>query len=409
MTAQTIAYLKGSEFTLTGNAQRIGPSYAQDLIDTLALRTPGARVTDPEYGADPTGTSNSTAAFTAANTASNLMYVPNGIYRLDNWIPKSGTSLIGCSPQWYGETVSTTPVRPILVANATTTTNIIVVDGASGASTGNDLTIQGIMIDGTNASAASCNGISAGSWRLTLRDVTVQYCNGFGLGGAYAAGTNEAANWQTRIWNSSFLSNGNGISDQIDFWMFGGTVTSNAGDGFNFISGYSGALHLKGVRVEWNSGNGIQITNALSTPGSDANYGNKLIVSGCSFDRNYVSGIFFNGASSCLVGSSVFTRNGRNLDSNSCHVRITNSSRIKIANCISTYGNDDPNTGNISPVTWIRWSGTNSNIGITDNDMTGYNATLNSTNWSVGTKPTVGFRLVGNDGTGGAANDIDTR
>lgn len=409
MTAQTLAYLK-STLLAPGQAQfSITALRMQDIIDTLGTRTQGARVTDPEYGADPTGTANSTTAFTNANTASLLVWVPPGVYRLDGFKPRSGTSLVGYSPQWYGETVAGTPVRPILVANATTTANIIIADGASGATTGNDLNIFGIMIDGTNASAVACNGVSAGSYRLCLRDVTIQYCNGYGLGGAYAAGTNVAANFQSRLWNTSFLSNGNGLADQIDFWMFGGTITSNGAAGGSFASGYSGGMHMIGVRIEWNTTYGIVLTNTLSTPGSDANYGNKLILSGCSFDRNYVAGLYLNGASTVTVNGCAFTRNGRNLDSNSCHILFNNANRIKISDCISTYGNDDNNTGNVSPVVWARFNGTNTGIGFNNNDLTGYNATLNNTNWWAGTIPTVGYRVVGNDGTGTAAQDVDTR
>lgn len=58
MTAQTISYLKNSEFTLTGAAGRITPQNMQDLCDTLAARTPQYNVMIPEYGAANTGSSH---------------------------------------------------------------------------------------------------------------------------------------------------------------------------------------------------------------------------------------------------------------------------------------------------------------------------------------------------------------
>lgn len=86
MQAQTITVLK---------------EQAQDLIETLSVRTGGGKinlVTAPEYGADPTGTNDSTAAFVAALAGPAVAIVPPGIYRLDNLVLPSGSSLIGYSP-----------------------------------------------------------------------------------------------------------------------------------------------------------------------------------------------------------------------------------------------------------------------------------------------------------------------
>lgn len=58
MTAQTISYLKNTDFPLTGTPGRINPQGMWDLSDTLAARTAFYYVNAPEYGAVGNGSSN---------------------------------------------------------------------------------------------------------------------------------------------------------------------------------------------------------------------------------------------------------------------------------------------------------------------------------------------------------------
>ena len=56
----------------------------------------GAPANVLDFGADPSGTADSVAAFTAALAASNLVYIPNGTYRVNSTITlTSGKVLFG--------------------------------------------------------------------------------------------------------------------------------------------------------------------------------------------------------------------------------------------------------------------------------------------------------------------------
>lgn len=384
-------------FPLTGGAGLWG---AQQLQNLVVSSMPLVVVTN--YGADATGVADSTTAFQNAMSAGQVVLVPPGIYALNGCIMPSGAVIVGLSAQPYQESIGSVPVRPILKAATTTTANILIVDNAS------DITIDGMLIDGSGATGATCNGISAGSTRMTLRDVTVQFCSGFGMGGAYAPGSNVENTAQGRFYNCGFMSCTNGVGNMIDGWIFGCSIAANT-TGCRWDSGFSGALHVIGTRIEWNQGDGCLITDDNTTPGGVSYYGNKIIFSGCSFDRNYIDGLYLNTAANIVISGCAFTRNGRNLDSNSCHIRFNNAVRVMITGCTSTYGKDDDETGNVAPAVWARFAGTSSFIIFNGNDMTGYSTTNSNTAWRAGTVPTTGYIVSKNFGTGTAAQDIDTR
>ena len=80
------------------------------------LREMAVSVTD--FGADPTGTTDSTSAFTAANAASKSLYAPPGTYKLTNWQPTDATVLRGAGRQstFIKQGVAGSPA--ILIANS---------------------------------------------------------------------------------------------------------------------------------------------------------------------------------------------------------------------------------------------------------------------------------------------------
>ncbi len=60
-------------------------------------------VADPAFGADPTNTTDSTAAFVAAPLAiPAVAIVPPGTYKINNLVVPSGACLIGYSAFGYG-------------------------------------------------------------------------------------------------------------------------------------------------------------------------------------------------------------------------------------------------------------------------------------------------------------------
>ena len=397
-TASSIASLY-SQFPDNTSGQ-VAPLNGRNLIATLANRTSIPFVTFPEFGADPSGAQDSSAAFTSAMAASQTIIVPPGKYKVQNCVIPSGQSIIGFGGVDYEEAPGSVPMRPLIVPTSSAATNIFIVDG------NNDINIEGLTIDGTGATA--CNGISGGSTRVSMRNVNIQAFNGYAFGGAYAAGTNQEYTSQPHFYACSFFTSTNGLGNVNDAWITNCQISANT-VGCNWTGGYDGAIHFVGNRVEWNTTYGIRVADANPTPGSVAYYGNKLNITGCQFDRNSIAGLFIDTGDAIAVTGCSFMRNGVNLDGNSCHILFNNAQRVMITGCVSTYGNNDDNSGVVSPTVWARFNGTSSNIAFVANDLTGYNNTLSNTNWRAGTIPTTGYIVSKNFGTGTAAQDIDTR
>ena len=113
----------------------------------------GAPVNVLDYGADPTGNNDSTAAFTAAQGAALyprlLMYVPRGTYKLDNFRLKSGVVMQG---EGYTSTI-------IQQANTTNPAINVLAD----ASTGQIISagITKLRVKGLNTTGASAVKLEA--------------------------------------------------------------------------------------------------------------------------------------------------------------------------------------------------------------------------------------------------------
>ncbi|MBR1221586.1 right-handed parallel beta-helix repeat-containing protein [Bradyrhizobium sp. U87765 SZCCT0131] len=314
-------------------------------------------VTDPAFWADPTNTTDSTAAFAAALAGPSVAIVPPGTYKIGNLVVPSGASLIGYSAFGYGNSFGvSTPTT--LVALNSTTTRVLNVDGAS------NVVLAGFQIDCdyalNNVQNATCDGISAGSSVLNMRDVTVRMGR-YGLGGAVSSGTNRSTGSGCYLSNCQFFGCVTGVGDLVDAWLtncYMSYCTSGA-----VFTGQSGSITMVGCRVEWNTANGIEIDNA-----SD------IIVSSTTFDRNFVSGLYLNGTYMASITGCYFKRNGRNLDGNSCHIHLNSAGAITVTGCTSRHGKDDDGTGNDSPAIWVRESGTSDNISFVGNDLSGTTA-----------------------------------
>lgn len=316
-------------------------------------------VTDPQFGADPTNSTDSTAAFAAALAGPAVAIVPPGTYKINNLVIPSGASLIGYSTFGYGNSFGVS-TQTILVALNSTTTRVLNVDGAS------NVFVAGLQIDCdyalNNVQNTACDGISAGANILNMRDVTVRMAR-YGLGGAVAAGTNRPSGNVCYLSNCEFFGCVTGIGDLVDAWLTNCYMTSCASGAV--FTGQSGSITMVGGRVEWNTTNGIQIDNA-----SD------ILISSTTFDRNSVSGLYLNGTYMAAITGCHFKRNGKNLDSNSCHIHFNSAGAITVTGCVSRHGRDDDGTGNDSPAVWARESGTSDNVNFIGNDLSGTTATV---------------------------------
>lgn len=334
----------------------------QNVVATLKARTGNGKinlVTAPEYGADPTGVADSTAAFAAALAGPSTAIVPPGVYRLSNLVMPSGSSLVGYSALGYGKGTGLSVATTLVALNASAA-RMINVDGAS------DVLIAGLRIDcdptRSETRNTNCDGISAGGKNMTLRDVTIRLGR-YGLGGAVSSGTNIAASMITTMQNCQFFDCVTGIGDLIDAWLtncFLSYCTTGA-----YFTSLSGSINMTACRIEWNTGDGLHVDNNAD-----------LMFVGCFFDRNYVSGAYLNGTYKAIFSGCEFKRNGRNLDGNSCHVRLNSVSEVTFTGCSSRKGRDDDNTGNESPAVWVREMGSSWNVSFVGNDLVGVTGTI---------------------------------
>lgn len=439
MTARTLAYLNS---TLLGPSQAAGsitPARMQDIVDTMNARTGGnlgggsfVRVTDPEFGADPTGVANSTTAFQNAMAAGPCIVpalTPAGAiatYALSNCVVPNGATLIGGSGMGYvGE--SDAYVRPQIVPFGAAT-RIFNVDSKFG------IKIQGLYIN-CIAQASSCDAISAGCVSLTLQDNLIAFAN-HGVGGQVSGST---ATYPSGIWIGNFVNNSisnclTGVSDLVDCFIFGGTLTTCSNGWLTTNAGVSSSTSWNGTRFEQ-----CGRVNPPGPPfGGGSGYGANMVAgttsctfNGCSFDANGLGAMYFDGCSGISVNGCEFTRNGCNtttgttLVTTSCHVEFNGANHILFTTCTSDF-----NSGNdgfvFSPAAFAHFDGAASNntgILFVNNDLSGYQGSTagatqlgpvsSATLWRTGTAPTGtglnGYVVSKNLGTGAAASDVDTR
>lgn len=378
-----------AQFPLAGGAGKWG---AQQIRNLIVSTTQFVNVI--QYGADPTKVSDSTAAFNAACAASKNVLVPPGSYFLNNFQPPSGTSIIGFNA--LGFDVGTPLGTPQIFALNAATTNIINIDGKT------DLFISGLNING--AGATTCNGVSAGGFSITLRDLTIHNCTGWGIGGS--GGSGVLTTQEMFIDHCTVFACGVGIGDLLDAWVTSCNLSSN-GTNMAFTAGNSGANNIVNTRFEWTTtGYGFSNAATFATP----NPGSKVQFTNCIFDRNWNGAAFLNGCNYVQFTGCGFWRNGAVSASGSvsCQVQLTGASHINFTGCMSNFGQDDTlGVGNISPPVFARYSGTNSYISFVGNDLTGYNNTLSAANWFAGSAPTSNYIVSKNFGTGVPSQTTD--
>jgi hypothetical protein len=301
-----------------------------------------ANAVDPvsvvSYGADPTGTTDSSAAFTAALAASKCVYVPDGNYLIGDVTVPSGRKLYG-NATFTSRLLLTT--RPKLTKKSGTVTRML------NCTTGNDITIEGLLIDGSDNTP---HGVAHGADNLTLRDVAIIKCND-GLGNG--ASSNSMT---TFVYNCYIGQNIRGIRCPVDMTVIGGSITSNYTHGIDCQSGNDFNKFM--TRVEWN-GNG---NSGAYTEGWNINMfqcKNNMLF--CDVDAGYLGGVRLVEAQ-YIVGTLNLRRNGRK-DSGTaqqdCHVLLQDSKYISLS-VISKTGTNDDGSGATTPKYTLSFHGTGS-------------------------------------------------
>lgn len=297
----------------------------------LALASPaiaapaGDSVAD--HGAVGDGTTDDTAAFNRCLEENTVCWVdPAGIYSVGDVRMNSGNRLIGLGVVEYGDrTAATTAARPILVAKKGARNVLDVGAVRDGAA------IEGLFIDCRDLSV---NGISGGSFQLTVSDTTVVGCDA-GLGDSGGVTYSGVA----RIVNSTFGGNRRGISNLIDSMIVNVDLANNLGDGI-YLGAGANANAIVNCRFEWNQGFGLHTYG-----GTNANQ-----VANSFFDRNFAGGIRIAGATGITIANAVLFRNGRNdIDGQNAQISISGSSNVSITGGLSAVGRDDGGGGPATP------------------------------------------------------------
>eukprot|EP01037_Dinobryon_pediforme_P013880 gene13880-13995_t len=240
----------------------------------------------------------------------------------------SGQRLIGAAVVEYGvDTAETTRTRPVLLAKAGARAIIDVTSMRDGGS------ITGLFLDCRGSSA---NGISSGSFQLSVDQVTIVRCaNGLG---------DEAVPYTAalHISNTTFGSNGTGIRNLVDSFVERVDFANNKGDGLYLGAGSNSNL-IANSRFEWNQGAGLDL------------FGESHVnaVSNCIFDRNAKAGLRLVGVLGFSMSNSQFFRNGRNQtppDQNS-QIFLSNAHNVIVQGGVMTAGRDDGGTGPLTPAT----------------------------------------------------------
>ncbi|MDX8499284.1 right-handed parallel beta-helix repeat-containing protein [Mesorhizobium sp. VK4C] len=334
------------------------------------------------YGAVGDGVTNDSAAFNLCLTYNVICWVdPAKTYAVGDVQMNNGNRLIGLGTVEYGDrTAATASTRPILVGVAGST-NVINVSGVS-----NSAAVDGLFID---CKSSSINGISGGSFQLSIQDTTVVNCAA-GLGDmAGSTYTTEA-----HIIDATFGSNQRGISNPTDSLIINADFANNSGDGI-YLGGGANSNTIVNSRFEWNQGYGVQ------------SYGgtNNNSISNSIFDRNYKAGIRLDGVTGFTISNSVFARNGRNnvaADQNA-QIYMSGAKNVSITGGLSLVGRDDGGTGTYTPAYVFSYdSGTPStNVTISGFATAGlFNSTTNPTGSFTtaaveGPEPTSGYNVSG--------------
>jgi Right handed beta helix region len=442
-TARTINFLQTQQ---AQDGQAVGSytlSRQRDFMQTMALRTGTTygtfvRVTDPEFGADPTGTADSTTAFQNAMAAGVALVpalqpdgVTRAIYTVNNCLVPNGASLIGGSGL---SSVGTGGVMPIDIATVSRPTIRCTGSAARIFNVGSTVLckFEGLSLDGSSSTTAnSADGISAGSAFLTIRDCRLSNFRN-GLGGATGTGspatTFPSSSWETRIYNCNFGNCLQGINELVDCHIVGCAV-GGCQNGI-MLTGNSSANMISASRFEWNGRTGPNPTPGGAGYGINMNGSGRTNIDCCQFDSNGNAGLLLTGFSEWITISGCWLRNngnnvtvppsGTTLIAASAHIQMNNAYNVVITGCVTDLQNNG--TGLFSPAATINFAGDNEAITIVGNDLSGCQGStvgaskvgpVSGATWKTGTAPTAtgafGYILKNNLGTGTAAADVDTR
>jgi hypothetical protein len=266
-----LAYLDENFSALTGtsgasNVGYSGPTGA--TAGTVAAKLAQfISVTDPQFGADPTGTTSSVAAIQAAINfvapTGGTIFFPSGTYKIDstlNWTNASNNSM---PPIYFVGTGSGVPGRysggttlksyvasgPVLNVQGT-----LITTGGTGNTFAMGGGIQGIVFDGTNASGTSQALKILGWWNFDIQNVLIQNFPGDGV--TFYSSSGPSGIWGT---DGDYTASALGVIEKSWIYNCAGTGINTQGAS-GFFNGTTG-LRFKSTEVQY-CGTGAVITGS---------------------------------------------------------------------------------------------------------------------------------------------------
>jgi len=293
-----------------------------------------------DFGAVGDGVTDDTAAFNLALASGKPIWVPPGVYIVNNVTVPLGAQIVGSTVRGYGITFSSQSILQ-RAAGATRIFN------GTGKATYRDLTFNGV-----DRTATGIGGVTCG----TVLNCYFLLCDaGIGDGGAQYP--------STMVDQSEFYGGNYGVRNVRDSRVINCSFAANKLNAIDLQTGASDNI-ITNNKIEFNEGNGCTVFQS-----------NHIVISCNLFDRNYVNGLVMSSADSNVICGNYFRRNGRNnsgTTGNDSHISINGSNNLTIVGNSTVIGQDDGGTGTFTPKYCVTFVNACSNILMMSNDFSGF-------------------------------------
>jgi hypothetical protein len=331
-------------------------------------------VTDPAYGADPTGAADSTSAIQAAiNAGAGNVYFPAGTYKISSnlTMPNANTSLVGAGGQatviqptasFSGSqiiliTADFCSIRDLTIAYANTTT-------------GSNPSADGIRMTGCRSGTifnVYCNYINgwafhstatasvANYWWQFINAHSFQCTDGIRIAGNASSGYNMAHSLTNCIMDQVTGGDAYQIADAHDVLIVNAEGSPLSGTGATVhITGASKAIYVVNgdlgpapgpasgatVLIDASGGNSPQQVSLINTiveggaTGITISAGSQLMFRNCDVLRSGTHGFAISGAAdSVLISGCLFDQNGATAGSGHYEINSSTSGGVAIETC----------------------------------------------------------------------------
>lgn len=326
-----------------------------------------------DYGADPTGTNDSSAAFNSALALNLPVWVPPGNYRILAGINMAqGQHLIGPSPSWSYGGSSETANRARLFLDSGATVPMF-----SMADTDGHMTIENLFLDGAGVAQDIVHFPATSGFHDYFSDVKGCYFTNIGTGvyGLYGGNNTGSVYVSHCRFYQGTATGGNGVY----FSTSSGFVINTLFNGFVGTGCYA-AYNLGGYNNRY-----INCDFGVNNIGL-RNDTQECLVLGCFFDRNNNEAILVNGSGTQIIGNQ-FHSNSQTTSGAAPDITLAGS-----LSDISIVGNyfGPLDGGIVNKTSYGYYVNTGTVVAAWGNILAPSSRTVGLTNWnSIQTAPTV--------------------